>query len=190
MGMLKSVDGPPISKWVDFMSGITYALCVEQRRHVCQTEYLEELDRTSKLNCPIYRDSQFVKRVGWDMTRKTPKLQHFLDFAVWIDLASYVQTKAPTMTQEQLEHAAKFQGLWKADLDYEDLPRNKQISPFRGSFAGEARVEDTDGLHPATSYHGVLSRMNAKQALNDALSLKKRESRKGRWSRAKSRVFG
>ncbi|KAH7086405.1 hypothetical protein FB567DRAFT_580552 [Paraphoma chrysanthemicola] len=180
MGKLKSVGNHCNSEWSDFMWGVAYALRVEQKLRVCETQYLDELGRTAELNCTIYREQLFAKRTGWDNIRKTPKLQHFLDFAVWINHAGYVQSKSPTVMQEQLIHAALFKDLWTTIQNPSDFPLN-------GLTKIDNDIVKKEGLH---TYDDVLNREKCRLALEEALRLKKKENRKHRWSRAKSRVFG
>jgi hypothetical protein len=176
MEILKSIKGPRIDKWSDLMWCVYYTLRIEKRLHTCLVEYLDEVDRAAKVTCSLYRDGIFATRTTRITgTKRTSCVQNFLDFAVWASLPSYVRIKAPTMTHNELLHAAQFK----------DSPDWITREPGNNSCKHMMvkRLEHT-------GYREGSFRLELEQVLDSAFRSKKKEERKNKWSNAKKRVFG
>jgi hypothetical protein len=177
MEILKCIQGSSIDKWSDFMWCIEYALRIDLRLHVCPVEYLDEVDRAAKLTCSLYRDGIFaVRTTPLTGTKRISQVQTFLDFAVWVSLPSYVRAKAPSITHAELLHAAQFKDLPDGISTELGGNRNKDMMTRRGALSGERE--------------SLTSSFELEQVLNSVLRLKKKEERKGKWDKAKKRVFG
>ena len=202
LSILKKIKSPPLCKWSDLLWCVHYALLTEERTRVCPVAYLEEVHRAAKLNCGTYRDSQFAKPFAYENKRKVPQNQNFIDFAIWINHLGYFRSKAPTLTLNELEHAAEWRNLDK-DIETihswagEDMLRetmgwisNKQILTDRDDLpAAWATDQSTDTQRPV-GFEYVRDKAKVEQELDSALKAKKKEKSKLKWSRAKSRVFG
>lgn len=133
-------------------------------------------------------------------TGKALEIKTFLDFAVWLNLAGYVRSKAPTMTRTEVLHAAEFKGLQHEDelFKFDHLKRPLLSLGFvadcmiwdgaviyRNPSSGQVYLK---GQMPMTDLPA--SRKNLELELSSGLRYHAKERRKSKWVRTKKLFLG